>query len=218
MSESPFVPRRLLLADDHTMFRDLLASHLESVGHHVVARAENGSRAVRLCRQHQPDVVVMDVAMPVLDGIAATREILRVDRRQRVLMVSMHADSVTVRYALAAGARGFLSKDSDIEELVPAIDTVMAGDIALSPDIRTVLGGVADDSTLGEPLLTEREEEVLRLLAEGSTTTDIAARLFISQKTVKNHLGAIYDKLEVDDRTQAVVRAARLGIVRLERE
>lgn len=208
---------RLLVADDHTLFRELVSRHLEQVGHTVVAQATDGEHAVRLCRQHQPDVVLMDVAMPGLDGIAATREILRVDRRQRILMVSMHGDAVTVRYALGAGARGFVSKDSGIDELLSALASVMNGDIAVSSDVRTVLGDRGEASPTG-PLLTEREEEVLTLLAQGSSTPEIAARLFISQKTVKNHLAAIYDKLDVPDRTQAVVRAARLGIVRLERE
>lgn len=208
---------RLLVADDHTLFRELVCRHLEEIGHTVVAQAADGEHAVRLCRQHQPDVILMDVAMPGLDGIAATREILRVDRRQRILMVSMHGDAVTVRYALGAGARGFVSKDSGIDELLAALASVMNGDIAVSADVRATLDDRSDSTPIGS-LLTEREEEVLTLLAQGSTTPEIATRLFISQKTVKNHLAAIYDKLDVPDRTQAVVRAARLGIVRLERE
>lgn len=208
---------RLLVADDHTLFRELLSWHLQSVGHVVVAQANDGEHAVRLCRQHQPDVVLMDVAMPTLDGIGATREILRVDRRQRILMVSMHADAVTVRHALGAGARGFVSKESGIDELLAAIPAVMGGDVVTSRDVVTALGN-QPASSLTESLLTDREEEVLQLLAQGTTTADIAARLYISQKTVKNHLAAIYDKLDVIDRTQAVIRAVRLGIVRLERE
>lgn len=208
---------RLLVADDHTLFRELLARHLASLGHTVVGQATDGEHAVRLCHQHQPDVVLMDVAMPVLDGIAATRDILRVDRRQRVVMVSMHADAITVRLALAAGARGFVSKDSPMDELSAALTSVMGGDIALSSDLDPIDGNRSESTTI-ESLLTEREEEVLTLLARGTTTAEIAAQLFISQKTVKNHLAAIYDKLDVPDRTQAVVRAARLGIVRLERE
>lgn len=132
-------------------------------------------------------------------------------------MLSMHVDPVTVRYALGSGARGFVGKDSTLEDLAVAIEGVMAGDIALSPNVRLAMGNTTEIVT-GDSLLTERELEVLQLVAEGVTTTDIAARLFISQKTVKNHLAAIYDKLCVTDRTQAVVRAARLGIVRLERD
>ena len=218
MTSSAHESWRLLVADDHTLFRELVCRHLERIGHIVVAEAADGEHAVRLCRQHQPDVVLMDVAMPGLDGIAAAREILRVDRRQRILMVSMHGDAVTVRYALGAGARGFVSKDSGIDELLAALASVMKGDIAVSDDVRVTLADRRDDSSSMGSLLTEREEEVLTLLAQGSTTPEIATRLFISQKTVKNHLAAIYDKLDVPDRTQAVVRAARLGIVRLERE
>ena len=208
---------RLLVADDHGLFRELLSHHLQTCGHTVVAQATDGEHAVRLCRQHEPDVVLMDVSMPVLDGIAATREILRVDRRQRVLMVSMHADAVTVRYALGSGARGFVSKDCGTNELSSALTVVMNGDIALSSDISTEMRN-PNETSAPEPLLTDREEEVLSLLAQGISTPDIATRLYISQKTVKNHLAAIYDKLDVPDRTRAVVRAARLGIVRLERE
>jgi DNA-binding NarL/FixJ family response regulator len=217
MTTTPTGTLRLVVADDHTLFRELLSLHLQSVGHTVVAQATDGEHAVRLVRQHQPDLVLMDVAMPGLDGIGATREILRIDRRQRVLMVSMHADAVTVRHALGAGARGFVSKDCAADELLGAIGAVMGGDIALSSDVEATLGDRAEANVF-EPLLTDREQEVLSLLAQGVTTTDIAARLFISQKTVKNHLAAIYDKLDVTDRTQAVVRAARLGIVRLERD
>ncbi len=217
MSEPAIAPLRLVVADDHALFRELLAGHLESLGHAVVGQAVDGRHAIRLCRQHQPDLVVMDVAMPELDGIAATREILSVDRRQRILMLSMHVDPVTIRYALGSGALGFVGKDSTLDELAVAIDCVMAGDIAMSPNVRLALGNTADLVT-GDSLLTDRELEVLQLLAEGVTTTSIATRLFISQKTVKNHLAAIYDKLSVTDRTQAVVRAARLGIVRLERD
>ena len=217
MVTTPTDTLRLVVADDHTLFRELLSLHLQAMGHTVVAQATDGDHAVRLCRQHQPDVVLMDVAMPGLDGIGATREILRIDRRQRVLMVSMHADAVTVRHALGVGARGFVSKDSVVDELLGAIVAVMRGDVALSSDVEATLGNRAQANAF-DSLLTDREQEVLELLAQGTTTTEIAARLFISQKTVKNHLAAIYDKLDVTDRTQAVIRAARLGIVRLERE
>jgi DNA-binding NarL/FixJ family response regulator len=217
MATDPTDDLRLVVADDHTLFRELLSLQLQSVGHHVVAQATDGTHAVRLSRQHQPDLVLMDVAMPGLDGIGATREILRIDRRQRVLMVSMHADAVTVRHALGAGARGFVSKECTFDELLGAIVAVMKGDVALSTDVEATLGD-RTETRGSDSLLTDREQEVLSLLAQGITTTDIAARLFISQKTVKNHLAAIYDKLDVTDRTQAVVRAARLGIVRLERE
>lgn len=216
MSGSAKCSWRLLVADDHSLYREVLVRALESAGHSVVGQASDGEHAIRLCRQHQPDLVLMDVAMPILDGIGATKEILRIDRRQRIVMVSMHTDPLTVRHAMSSGAQGFVSKDSTFDELLRAIDRAMSGDSALSPDLEGVLS-VGAESQHGS-LLTEREEEVLQLLANGSSTPEIAGHLFISQKTVKNHLAAIYDKLDAVDRTQAVIRAVRLGIVRIERE
>ncbi len=158
----------------------------------------------------------MDVAMPNGDGIAALKEILAVDRRRRIVMLSMHVDAMTVRHALASGARGYLSKDCDLDEIETAIRSTLDGDIVVSSDIRRILDESPEPPN-GDTLLTERENEVLQLVADGASTTEIAERLFISQKTVKNHLAAVYDKLDVDDRTQALVRAARLGLVRIER-
>ena len=204
------------MADDHGLFRTLLAHHLRELGHLVVGEASDGDQAVRLTRQHEPDLVLMDVAMPNGDGIAALKEILAVDRRRRIVMLSMHVDAMTVRHALASGARGYLSKDCDLDEIETAIRSTLDGDIVVSSDIRRILDESPEPPN-GDTLLTERENEVLQLVADGASTTEIAERLFISQKTVKNHLAAVYDKLDVDDRTQALVRAARLGLVRIER-
>ncbi len=216
MSDMSGPSARIVIADDHGLFRELLAIHLRTRGFDVVGEASDGSHAVRLTRQHEPDLVLMDVAMPYGDGISALKEILSIDRRRRVVMLSMHVDAVTIRHAMAAGARGYLSKDCAFEELVAMIDDALAGDVVMSADVRNVLSA-SPEPTAGDSLLTEREHEVLLLVAEGATTAEIANRLFISQKTVKNHLAAVYDKLDVDDRTQAVVRAARLGLVRFER-
>lgn len=207
---------RIVVADDHGLFRTLLAHHLRELGHLVVGEASDGDQAVRLTRQHEPDLVLMDVAMPNGDGIAALKEILAVDRRRRIVMLSMHVDAMTVRHALASGARGYLSKDCDLDEIETAIRSTLDGDIVVSSDIRRILDESPEPPN-GDTLLTERENEVLQLVADGASTTEIAERLFISQKTVKNHLAAVYDKLDVDDRTQALVRAARLGLVRIER-
>jgi two-component system response regulator DegU len=217
MSEPTSRPARIVIADDHGLFRQLLAGHLRDMGHTVVGEAADGAHAVRLTRQHEPDLVLMDVAMPHVDGITALKDILSVDRRRRVVMLSMHVDAATVRHALAAGARGYLSKDCDLHDLDPTIRSALDGDVVMTPDVRDVLTA-SPEPTSGDSLLTEREQEVLHLVAEGATTSEIADRLFISQKTVKNHLASVYDKLDVDDRTQAVVRAARLGLVRIERK
>lgn len=216
MTDPMDVSARIVVADDHGLFRRLLADRLRHSGHVVVGEAADGKHAVRLTSQHEPDLVLLDVAMPNGDGMAALKEILAVDRRRRVVMLSMHVDAFTVRHALASGARGYLSKDCDIDELESAIREALSGDVVLSADVRDVLAE-APETPMGESLLTEREHEVLVLVADGFTTAEIADKLFISQKTVKNHLAAVYDKLDVDDRTQAVIRAARLGLVRIER-
>lgn len=217
MSESTRPRVRLVVADDHALFRELLVDRLRTVGHDVVAEASDGRQAVRLIRQHEPDLVLMDVAMPIQDGISAMRDVLAVDRRRRIVMLSMHVDALTVKHALASGSRGFLSKECSFDQVDRAIHDICAGDTVLSDDVRAVLSDSSAVMT-GDALLTEREQEVLELVAEGANTADIASRLFISQKTVKNHLASVYDKLEVDDRTQALVRATRLGLVRIERD
>ena len=217
MSE-PIRPRfRLVVADDHALFRELLADRLRVAGHDVVAEASDGRQAVRLIRQHEPDLVLMDVAMPIQDGISAMKDVLAVDRRRRIVVLSMHIDALTIRHALASGARGYLSKECSFEDIDRAIQEACGGDTVLSADVREILSD-SPDAVMGDSLLTEREQQVLELVAEGANTADIASRLFISQKTVKNHLASVYDKLEVDDRTQALVRATRLGLVRIERD
>ena len=159
----------------------------------------------------------MDVAMPIQDGISAMKDVLAVDRRRRIVVLSMHIDALTIRHALASGARGYLSKECSFEDIDRAIQEVCGGDTVLSADVREILSD-SPDAVMGDSLLTEREQQVLELVAEGANTADIASRLFISQKTVKNHLASVYDKREVDDRTQALVRATRLGLVRIERD
>lgn len=204
---------RVVLADDHQLLRDALRQGLESAGHRVVGEASDGHQAVAMVGRHDPDVVLMDVSMPGMDGIDATRRIIEADRRRRVLILSMHVDPDVIRRALRAGAVGYLTKDSDLDTVLAAVSSAVDGDVALSPHLaELMLGEVHDDVPA---LLSEREDQVLRLVAEGLSTSEIAARLFISQKTVKNHLASIYDKLDARDRTQAVIRAARLGIVNL---
>lgn len=217
MSEPTPARLRLVVADDHALFRELLVDRLRAAGHDVVAEASDGRQAVRVIRQHEPDLVLMDVAMPFQDGITAMKDVLAVDRRRRIVMLSMHLDVLTIKHALASGARGYLSKECSFDEIDRAVHDVCTGDTVLSVDVREILSGSPETAT-GDSLLTEREQQVLELVAEGANTADIASRLYISQKTVKNHLASVYDKLEVDDRTQALVRATRLGLVRIERD
>ena len=205
-----------LLVDDHTMLRQGLRRGLEAEGIVVVGEAADGEAGVRLAIELRPDVVVMDVSMPNVDGVEATRRIMQIDARQRVIMLTMHMDRTVVDQALRAGAVGYLTKDCSIQEVVEAIKMATSGDTVLSPNLATLLLAEARlNVDAPEPLISPREEEVLQLVVDGLGTTAIAERLFISQKTVKNHLASIYDKLDANDRTQAVLTAVRMGIVHI---
>jgi DNA-binding NarL/FixJ family response regulator len=223
---------RLLLADDHTMLRDALRRAMEGAGFDVVGEAADGEEAVRLAADLEPDVVLMDVSMPVLDGVEATRQIHRDHPDVSVLMLTMHADAEVVTRALSAGAVGYMVKDASMNEVVEAVRLAANGDTALSVELaNSMLGEVqrlagmpapisgttrpSDPAGGSDGVITKREEEVLQLIAEGLSTPEVAARLYISVKTVKNHLASIYAKLDSRDRTQAVVRAVKMGIIRI---
>ncbi len=205
-----------LLVDDHTMLRQGLRRGLEAEGIRVVAEAGDGETAIRLALEHRPDVVIMDVSMPMVDGIEATRRLMKADGRQRVVMLTMHMDRNLIDLALRAGAVGYLTKDCSILEVVEAIRLATNGDTVLSPNLAELMLKEARSSRSDdEALISPREEEVLQLVVDGLGTSEIAERLYISQKTVKNHLASIYDKLNASDRTQAVLTAVRMGIVRI---
>lgn len=207
---------RVLLADDHQMLREGLRRGLEAEGFEVVGEAGNGADAVRLALETHPDVVLMDVSMPETDGIDATRTLTRADARQRVVMLTMHVDREVIDRAIKAGAVGYLTKDCSIHEVAAAVQLAANGDVALSPHLAAkMLEEVRRTAGAGDGVVTQREEEILQLIADGLSTPEIAERLYISQKTVKNHLASIYDKLDARDRTQAVLTAVRMGIVKL---
>lgn len=208
---------RLVLADDHRMLREGLRRSMVDEGFDVVGEAGDGDEAVRLTTVLRPDVVLMDVTMPNMDGVEATRRIREVLPDTKVVMLTMHADRDVVAEALRAGAVGYLVKDCSIDEISEAIRMVMRDDAALSADVAaSMLDEVHRiDLPATEHLVTKREEEVLQLIADGCSTVEVAERLFISQKTVKNHLASIYQKLDARDRTQAVLSAVRMGIVHL---
>ncbi len=205
-----------LLVDDHTMLRQGLRRGLEAEGIRVVGEAGDGETGVRLALELRPDVVLMDVSMPNVDGIEASRRILRADGRQKVIILTMHMDRTIINSALRAGVSGYLTKDCSMTEVVEAIRLATNGDTVLSKNLAALMlnaaRGVESDP---EVIISPREEEVLQLVVDGLGTTEIATRLFISQKTVKNHLASIYDKLDARDRTQAVLTAVRMGIVRI---
>jgi DNA-binding NarL/FixJ family response regulator len=216
---------RVLVADDHQLLRQALRRALQESGFDVVAEAADGEEAVRLVNLLKPEVVVMDVTMPVLDGIEATRRIHAATGDTKVLVLTMHdEDALRVR-ALRAGAVGFLTKDSAMQEVVATVKAVALGDTVFSPEIAAAMmaefpvNGNGSQESAPEEVespLTKREREILQHVADGYSTTEIGRELFISAKTVKNHLASIYAKLDSRDRTQAVLSGMRLGIVQLQ--
>jgi two-component system, NarL family, response regulator DegU len=211
---------RVLLADDHRMLRQGLGRSLAEEGFEIVGEAENGEQAVRMAADLVPDIVLMDVSMPEMDGVEATRIICASDTSTQVIMLTMHADKEVLAEAIRAGASGYLVKDCSTEEVAEAVRMAVQGDTALSPQLAaTMLDEVrrldVPDTSEDDRVITKREEEVLQLIADGCSTPEVAEQLFISQKTVKNHLASIYQKLDARDRTQAVLQAVRMGIVHL---
>lgn len=192
---------RVLIADDHRLLRHALRRALQNAGVASVSEAADGEEAVRLAAAQRPDVVVMDVTMPVLDGVEAARRIHQIAPDVRILVLTMHDEDALRAEAIRAGASGFLTKDSALQEVVDAVRALAEGTRAIHHE--------------RPPPLTTREREILQLVADGHSTTEIAQSLFISAKTVKNHLASIYAKLEARDRTEAVVSGVRRGIVQL---
>jgi two-component system, NarL family, response regulator DegU len=218
--EDRSVTIRLLLADDHRMLREGLRRSMTDEGFDVVGEATNGEEAVAMAAELAPDVVLMDVTMPEMDGVEATREISANGTPTRVVMLTMHADKEVLAEAIRAGASGYLVKDCSTDEVADAVRMAADGQTVLSPQLAaTMLDEVrrldAPAATEDERVVTRREEEVLQLIADGCSTQEVAEQLYISQKTVKNHLASIYQKLDARDRTQAVLQAVRMGIVQL---
>ena len=208
-----------MLADDHRMLREGLRRSMTERGFDVVGEARDGSEAVDLAAAIRPDVILMDVTMPEIDGVEATRQIKARQPDVRIVMLTMHADQDVLAEAIRAGANGYLVKDCSTDEIASAIESVAGGETALSPRLAaSMLAEVRrqDSGAAEERVITKREEEVLQLIADGCSTPEVAERLYISQKTVKNHLASIYQKLDARDRTQAVLQAVRMGIVTLD--
>jgi DNA-binding NarL/FixJ family response regulator len=209
---------RVLIVDDQPLARAGFKAVLEATGGvDIVAQAENGEQAIDLARRHDPDVVLMDIRMPGMDGIEATRRM----PRQKVLILTTFGLDEYIIEALRAGASGFLLKDAPVEELVRAVRTVAAGDAQLSPAVtKRLLEQVAhrlpaavqrDTGSLAR--LTDREREVLRLVAAGMSNAEIAAALVVSEPTVKTHVSSVLQKLGLRDRVQAVIYAYENGLI-----
>ena len=206
---------RILLADDHAVVRQGFKMILDAQADmEIVGEAGNGREAVELAEQLHPDVVVMDVSMPELNGIEATRRLASSAPRARVVALSMHKDSVYVREILRAGARGYLLKDSGAADLVAAIRAVASGESYLSPAVsNAVLDDYRRHATNPIDLLTSREREVLQLLAEGKTNKEIAGVLNLSVYTVEAHRGRIMEKLNLHSIGELVLFAVRNGLI-----
>jgi DNA-binding NarL/FixJ family response regulator len=209
---------RVLIVDDHPLFRDGLRGLLESVGDlEVAGEAGSGEEAIALAGALQPDVVLMDLNMPPPDGIEATRRIVADSPRANVLVVTMYEDDESVFAALRAGARGYVLKGASQAETLRAIRAVGNGEAIFGPSIASrVMRYFACPQPAATaslfPELTQRETEILRLIAQGRTNEDIAERLVLSLKTVRNHVSNICGKLQVADRAQAVIRARDAGL------
>jgi DNA-binding NarL/FixJ family response regulator len=209
---------RILIAEDHPLFRKGMISLLASVpDFEVVGEVATGEEAVALAAQLQPDVVLMDLQMPNVNGIEATRRILQESPNIRILVVTLFEDDDSVFMALRAGARGYVLKDSDEEEMVHAIRAVGKGEAIFSPNVaERVLAYFAAPMPASQPqvfpTLTDREREILNLIAQGHPNPSIARQLHLSTKTVGNYVSNIFTKLQVADRAQAIIRAREAGL------
>jgi DNA-binding NarL/FixJ family response regulator len=215
---------RILLCDDHAMFRQGLKSILETEhAFRVIGEASTGREAVRYALETHPDIIVMDIQMPELDGVAATKDILAEWSDAKVIVLTMYRQDTYVFEAIKVGARGYLLKDADANDLINSIKRVFEGETLLSADMAAT---ILDEFKRVKEVtpehaehklsdLTEREAAILRLLAQGASNQEIAEKLEVSEKTVRNRLSEIFSKLRLNNRTQAALYALREGIASL---
>lgn len=207
---------RILLADDHNVLRQGVAQALETQPDMtVVAQANNGVEAVKLAQQHQPDVILMDINMPEMDGVEATKQITAVSPHIGIIILTMYRRDDYVFEAIKAGANGYLLKEVELDELLAGIRAVAQGEAVMDPIIaHRVLAELRRPpaKTKNKTNLTERDIEILHLLTEGLTNQEIADRLHLAEKTVRNRLTQIFRKLHLENRSQAIVYALREGL------
>lgn len=212
---------RLVVVDDHALFRAGLVSLLNDMpGIQVVGEAGNGKEALEIIQRHKPEVVLMDVNMPVMDGVSAVQAIRERDQKIQIIMLTISKHDDDLFGAIQAGAQGYLLKNSEPEELKAAIINVADGRSVLSPEVtHQVLRAVARmQSPVPDAGLSKREMEVLECLSQGKTTFSIASELFVSENTVKTHIRHILEKLDAANRAEAVSKAAHLGLIRGDRQ
>jgi DNA-binding NarL/FixJ family response regulator len=213
-------PKRVVVADDHTLFRYGLKAMLANTeDFEVVGEAATGEEVVEKVAQTRPDIVLMDIQMPGINGIEATRRILERNPNIGVVVVTMFEDDDSVFAAMRAGARGYVLKGADAQEVLKVVGAVAEGEAHFGPEIARRLMAffsAPKPATPSEafPELTAREAEVLNLIAQGWNNAEIARRLYLSQKTVRNHVSNIFLKLQVADRAQAIVKARKAGLGR----
>jgi DNA-binding NarL/FixJ family response regulator len=209
---------RILIIDDHPIFRDGMSQLLESVpGFEVVGEGSSGDEAVRLAGDLSPDVILMDIGMPGMNGIEATRAVLEVRPSVRVLVLTMYEEPDSVFAALRAGARGYLLKDAESDDITRAVRAVARGDAIFGPSVAERLSaffrpGSPARPPAAFPELTPRETEVLELISRGLTNQDMATHFGVSLKTIQNHVANVLGKLHVVDRTQAALRGREAGL------
>jgi two-component system response regulator NreC len=213
---------KILIVDDHRILREGLRSLINGIPKmEVIGEADNGREAVQIAAEKRPDVVIMDVNMPDLNGIEATRLLLKEQPTVKVIGLSMYSDKRFVTGLLRAGASGYILKSGAFEELAMAINTVMAGDIYLSPKVAGVVvedyvGKMAAGEKVLQAVLTAREREILQLLAEGKSSKEIASSLHVSEKTVHTHRQNIMEKLDIHSIAELTKYAIREGITSVE--
>lgn len=242
---------RILLVDDHAILREGIRRSFEAAGEEVVGEAANGEEALVLALSTRPDVIVMDLSMPILNGVDATRRIKEQLPGAKVVVLTMHDDVEATRRALQAGAAGFMSKGSSFADVLATVRGVVSGEVGFSPQVAVAMlaavkerprvnrrdvpptvdlttldltdsAPVLDLTTVdlvrgeAEAVLSDRQIEILQAIADGSTTKQVARQLNITQKTVHNHLNAIYRRLDTQSLTHAVLSAVRLGIIELD--
>lgn len=220
--------KNILLVDDHILLRQAVKRALVDAGFNVIAEAGDGEEGVNLVNDLKPEIVILDITMPIMDGLTALKIIKKSKPDTKVIMLTMHGESSVVSQAISLGASAFITKDSPMSEVIELVTRVSNGQIMSSEIAQSLLnnskhlqGSNVKESNISicvdvdTDLLTKREVEILQLIADGRATNEIADDLFISAKTVKNHLASIYEKLEARDRTQAVLRGIKSGIIEI---